>query len=170
MKRLLCIVVLPFTIAFLHGSCKKDEQATGTDKELYDMAKVTSGFTWYKYSDELLDKSSGSGHNFPFLRTRFNETAAAYLDSTGKVIDGTVYPEGSLVVKELYENANTLSRYAVLDKKPGHDDADANGWVWGYINADESIAEPASNRGDACISCHQQNGNIDYILMNKFFP
>ena len=44
------------------------------------------------------------------------------------------------------------------------------GWVWGYINADESIAAPASEKGSQCISCHSQSDNIDYMLMNKYFP
>jgi hypothetical protein len=152
------------------SACKKDEEAEGTDKELYDMANSASGFTWYKNSDALLDKSSGSGHNQPFLRTRYNSVAAAELDSAGKVMEGTVFPDGSLVVKELINSSSTLDRYAILYKKPGHQDADANGWVWGYINADGSVAVSASEKGSSCSGCHLQDGNIDYMLMNKFFP
>ncbi len=42
--------------------------------------------------------------------------------------------------------ASTLSRYAVLYKSTGHADADANGWVWGYINADGTVAVSASEK------------------------
>ena len=142
----------------------------GIDKELLDMAQETSGFIWYKNSDALLNKSSGSGHSQPFLRTRYNTVAASMLDSTGKIISGSVFPEGSLIVKELFENSTTLDRYAVLYKKASDPNADAKGWVWGYINADGTVAEPASNKGKGCISCHSQNGNIDYMLMNVYFP
>jgi hypothetical protein len=151
-------------------SCKKDKEATGIDKELYDMAKASTGFTWFKNSSSLLNKSSGSGHSQPFLRTRYNAVAASRLDSTGRIIAGSTFPEGSLIVKELYDNSTTLARYAILYKKSGSAEADAAGWVWGYINADGSVAEAASKKGSSCLNCHSQAENIDHMLMNKYFP
>ncbi len=158
-----------FVCIWTINSCKKEEEATGTEKELYDMAKTTSGFVWFKNSSSLLGKSSGSGHPQPFLRTRYNAIAASQLDSAGKILSGAAFPEGSLIVKELHDNATTLGRYAILYKKAGSSDADAKGWVWGYINSDGSVAEASSNKGSACISCHSQADNIDYMLMNKYF-
>lgn len=152
------------------NSCKKEEQTTGSDEELYEMAMAVSGFTWFKNSSSLLNKSSGSGHSQPFLRTRYNSIAATKLDSTGKILTGATFPEGSLIVKELYDNSTTLGRYAILYKKSGSADADSKGWVWGYINSDGSVAEPASKKGSSCINCHSQADNIDYMLMNKYFP
>ena len=52
----LCLLVV-WTII----SCRKEKKATGTDKELYDMAKTTDGFVWFKNSGSLLNKSAGSG-------------------------------------------------------------------------------------------------------------
>jgi len=171
-NKLVTITGLSFCMVFLWSvnSCKKDKMAEGTDKELFDLAEANSGFVWYKNSDVLLDKSSGSGHSQPFLRTRYNAIAATQLDANGKVMAGASFPEGSLVVKELFDDANTLSQYAILQKKSASEDADAEGWVWGYINANGTVAEPASNKGKACISCHLQSDNIDYMLMNKYFP
>lgn len=152
------------------NSCKKEKEVTGIDKELYDMAKETSGFTWFKNSNSLLNKSSGSGHPQPLLRTRYNSVAVTKLDSTKKIMVGVTFPEGSLIVKELYESSTKLTRYAILYKKSGSAEADAKGWVWGYINSDGSVAESASKKGSSCISCHSQADNIDYMLMNKYFP
>ena len=152
------------------NACKKDEPATGIDKQLLDMAKETTGFTWYKYSDALLNKSSGSAHSEPFLRTRYNSIAATVLDSNGKIIPNSLFPDGSLVVKELFDNSTDIGRYAVLYKKPTDANADAAGWVWGYMNADGTVAEPASNKGSGCRSCHSQANNIDLNLMNIYFP
>lgn len=151
-------------------SCKKDQMATGTDKELFDMAVSGTGFTWYKNSSSLLNRSSASGHSQPFLRTRYNSVAAARLDQAGKVINGTVFPEGSLIVKELWESSTSLERYAILYKQSTHPDSDDKGWVWGYINSDGTVAESASKKGSSCSSCHSQSGNIDNILMNIYFP
>ena len=151
--------ILPVFLLALF-SCTKD-QASETDAELYEKAKDTAGFTWYKHSDTLLPRSSGSGHGQPYLRTRYNALAAAQLDSSGKIKSNAVFATGSLIVKELYLDGQVLDRYAILYKDPEHGNADPKGWVWGYINADGSVAVSASKKGNSCINCHSQNGNID---------
>ena len=167
---LLFLLIIFITGISTVTSCKKEEQAEGIDRQLYDMAKVSTGFTWYKNTDVQLPKSSGSGHTPPLLRTRYNAVAAASLDSTGKVAAGASFAEGSLVVKELYADATTLERYAILYKQAANENADANGWVWGYINADGTVSTSAVDKGAICTGCHSQAGSIDYMLMNKFFP
>jgi hypothetical protein len=151
-------------------SCQKDDEAKGTDKELFDMAQSSTSFTWYKNADSLLARSPGSGHPQPFLRTRYNTIAATKLDSTGKIMPDAQFADGSLIVKELFENSTTIGRYAILYKQTNHADADANGWVWGYILANGSVVEPASKKGASCVGCHSQADNIDYMLMDKYFP
>ena len=171
LKRLLiAIIALALVVAGMLGSCKKSDEAEGIDKQLLDMAQSSSGYTWYKNDAALLDKSAGSGHNYPFLRTRFDQIASAMLDSNGKIMDSITFPEGSLIVKELYSDGSTLSRYAILYKQSNSSYADAKGWIWGYINSDGTVAVTAEEKGQQCISCHSQDGNIDYMLMNKYFP
>lgn len=150
-------------------ACKKDEPAVGIDLELLQMAEVTSGFTWYKNSDVWLPKSSGSGHNYTGLRTRYNATAATQLDGNAQVLNNASFPDGSLVVKEL-SNGTSVERYAILFKDSDNDFADSNGWVWGYVNADGTVATTAEDKGAICTSCHLQPGNLDYMLMNSYFP
>jgi len=168
------ILISAFTVSFLLilvSGCKKDEVSTNeTDVELYNMAKITTGFTWYKNSDALLPRSNSSGHSEAFLRTRFNAIAAAMLDGSGKVQTGITFPEGSLIVKELYSNQTTLSKYAILLKDSDHKYADSNGWVWGYVKNNGSAVESSSNKGSRCKACHSQNGNINGSLMNVAFP
>jgi hypothetical protein len=165
-------MVLSFCLAGIWAfhSCEKETETIGTDESLYKMALSTSGFTWYNNSNALLNKSSGSAHVYPLLKTRYNAVAAAKLDANGKIMAGTTFQEGSLIVKELFENPTTLRRYAILYKNSKSADADTKGWVWGYINADGTVVDAASRKGASCISCHSQTGNIDYMLMNKFFP
>ncbi len=92
------------------------------------------------------------------------------LDSSGMIMDSILFPDGSLVVKDLYSDASTLARYAVLYKQSNSSYADDQGWIWGYINADGTVAVSAEEKGQQCITCHSQEGNIDYMLMNKYFP
>lgn len=155
---------------WMMNSCQKEKQAEGTDRELYEMAIVSTGFTWFNNSDVLLAMSSGSGHSQDFLRTRYNAVAATQLDANGRIIPGATFPEESLIVKELWEDANTLDQYAILYKNSSSPDADANGWVWGYLNENGTVRTAASSKGSSCSGCHLQADNIDYMLMNKYFP
>ncbi|MCE3297349.1 MAG: hypothetical protein K0R65_3063 [Crocinitomicaceae bacterium] len=150
-------------------SCTKD-QVSEIDAELFEKAQDTANFTWYKHNDTLLPRSSGSGHAQDFLRTRYNSIAASQLDPAGKVKANAKFPEGSLIVKELYTSPTGLGRYAVLFKNSGDGNADPAGWIWGYIDADGTVSVPASKKGASCIECHSQSGSVDYMLMNKYFP
>lgn len=158
------------SIVFILQACKKDEKVDSEDTFLYEMARSADGFKWFKNSAAFLAKSAGSGHTQALLRVRYNATAATQLDSNGRIIAGSIFPEGSLIVKELIEQPGVLARYAILYKQKDHRYADAKGWVWGYINVDGTVAETAANKGEACSSCHSQSANIDYQLMNKYFP
>jgi hypothetical protein len=162
------IGLLIFSISI--SSCKKkSEPAVGIDMQMFEMAKPTAGFTWNKYSSPFWNKSSGSGHNYSKLRTRYNEIASAMLDNDGKVKAGAVFPEGSFIVKEL-SNGDMAERYAMLLKSSGSAEADEKGWVWGYVNANGSVSVVAIEKGAQCKGCHNQDESIDYMLMNKFFP
>ena len=175
-----------FTIAFMSGisallilnSCNKDEEkeeevdkitTITSDEDLYNISKETSGFVWYKNTNVLLPKSAGTGHSQKFLKTRYNSIAATNLDANFKVKTGVKFPEGSLIVKELYTDSTTFDRYAIMYKQTGNQYADANGWIWGYVNADKSVAHSLTNKGNGCINCHSQSGSEDLGLMNKYF-
>ena len=162
------VLIIPFL--FVIGSCKHKPDAFGIDLELYEFAKESEGFVWFANSNAYLEKSSGSGHSNPKLRTRFNTIAQKNLDANYRVKPNSKFDEGAVIVKELYDKSQDLERYAILFKDSSNEFADAQGWVWGYIDADGKVAETAKNQGKACIGCHQQSGSIDYVLMNKFFP
>ena len=150
--------------------CQHDTTGDPLEEDLLELAKDTDGATWYKETDSLLPRSSGSGHGQALLRTRFNSLASTALDDSGKVVPDTLFPNGSVIVKELFSDANTLDQYAVMFKKPSHPYADEDGWVWGYMRPDGEVREPARNKGTACRNCHGQQGSIDFTLMNAYFP
>jgi hypothetical protein len=160
--------------AFLVAGCNGDETpadvpsvSTTTEMQLYVMGKDTAGFTFYKHSADTLSKAGTSGHPDPKLRTRYNAVAARSLDSAGKVKAGTVFPDSSLIVKELFTN-DVLTTYVFMLKRPGDKNADANGWVWAETYASGSTLYAASNKGFGCINCHSIG--IDYTRMNDAHP
>jgi hypothetical protein len=164
---LFCAVLL---LVALTGGCKHEPDTSTLDLELLDLARNAEGHTWYRSTDALLNRTSGSGHTEAFLRTRYNAIAATVLDSNARVLQDTVFPSGSLIVKELWESSSTLGTYAVMLKRPEDASADASGWVWGYIRSNGEVRHSALDGGAVCISCHTQPGHIDATLMNVAFP
>ncbi|MBL0308760.1 MAG: cytochrome P460 family protein [Bacteroidetes bacterium] len=164
------LIWISVLLILIVSSCSKSTSITGIDAQMYNIAKDTTGFKWYKNSDSLLATSTGSGHAFSYFRARFNVVAALSLDAQGKVNTSTTFQDGAMVVGEYYDANKVFQRYAIQYKQTGNEDADAKGWIWGDINADKTVAEPASNKGTGCISCHGQANNIDYTLMNLKFP
>lgn len=170
MRMLLLVVSVVICSTIFISSCKKKCPEKDIDTQLYELSSDATGFSWYKNSSALLQKSPGSGHFPPYLRTRYNALAATQLDSDGKIITNADFPEGSLVVKELYTDTAVIERYAILYKASDNPAADNKGWVWGYIDADGFVQNSANDKGAICTGCHLQTDNIDYMLMNKYFP
>ena len=160
----ICLLML------LVSSCKHESFEARFETEIYNKAKSTDGYVWFKYSNISLQKSAGSGHEQPLLKTRYNEIAATQLDSLGRIKTGAAFPEASMVVKELLDNNGIIEVYAVLYKNSQHPSADSKGWVWGYYNKDGTVRISSSLKGKDCSGCHSQSLNKDYMLMNKYFP
>jgi hypothetical protein len=104
-----------------------------TDAALYAEATASTGFSWYQREDATPKQSGrGTGHS-PFRRVRYNAIAAAALTDSGRLPKGQVFPEGSLIVKELYSDATINSPWELIAvmKKSSQDFNAVQGWVWG---------------------------------------
>jgi hypothetical protein len=155
----------------LLASCKHEPSAIIiTDQLIYEKALDLSTFTWYKNSDTLFNKSPLSGHAQAFSRTRYNTIAAKSLNADHKVIDGAIFEEDALIVKELIDANNNLVLYAIQYKKKDHASADEKGWLWAYIKANGEVDISTDKKGVNCTNCHSQTGNIDLTLMNVAHP
>jgi len=171
--------LLPLFVSFaiFLAGCKGEDSPTSgaatppavTDANLLTLAQSATETTYYKHSLTILPHSAGSGHtDFPFLRTRYNAHAATQLDRGGKVMSGAVFPDSSLIVKELFAADSTIGRYAILFKLTGALNADAHGWVWAEIATSGTVAYSVTNKGAGCIGCHSVG--IDFTRMNDSFP
>jgi hypothetical protein len=166
------LLIVVITAGLIAGGCSKEDSgttptqtvvSTTTESQLYILGKSSVGFTFYKNSTDTLNKGGNSGHPDARLRTRYNAIAAQFLDASGKVKMGTIFPDSSLIVKELY-TGSTLTTYVFLFKKKNDANADANGWVWAETSPSGSSTYPVTNKGAGCIGCHSTG--IDYTRMN----
>jgi len=156
------------TIAVLlcFTQCKKEEEATGPDKELYDEATASYGFSYYVNTPNITASSMSSAHT-PFMRVRFNSIAQSALDSTGKLPHGSSFPNGSLIVKELYDTqTGPLALYAIMKKDSSDANARAN-WLWAEIEPDMTVLVSVSKKGSGCTGCH--SAGRDYTRIFDLF-
>ena len=174
--RMHCKLLLAFLLStIIFSGCKKEgtptsvAQSTVTDADLLTLVQSTTTTTYYRHSLKILPHSSGSGHSdFPFLRTRYNTIAATQLDINGQVKKDAIFPDSSLIIKELFNADTTIGRFALLFKSTRALNADANGWVWAEIATSGTVAYSVSNKGAGCIGCH--SAGINFTRMNDSFP
>ncbi len=154
-----------FSFALLVG-CSKDRTTSGFDAELFTKAQRKEGFVYYNFSTEFLEAPEEVGHKSKYLRTKYNDLAATILDSNGLVVPGSFFPEGSLIVNEMSSIKGEPEKFAIMFKDAKNIYADKNGWVWSYLNADNTVIEPASRMGVSCIACHSSGNST---LMSDYF-
>ena len=165
-KTLLSTAIV-ISLLFFFSQCKK--KATEEDKMLFDKAKVTTGFTYYKNNSTVLASSPQSAHN-AFFRVRFNATARAALTDSGRLPAGGSFPDGSLIVKELYDSqSGSLQLLAVMEKATGNSLSGAN-WLWAEYKDDGALVYSISKKGEGCTGCHGSAGSRDYMRLFELFP
>jgi hypothetical protein len=150
------------------SQCKKTAIATDTDQQLVSAAKATTGLTYYKNDSTIVHSSPQSAHN-AYFRVKYNAIAIAALTDSGKLPVGGTFPEGSLVVKELYNSpTGALLNLAIFKKASGDANAEA-GWLWGEYGVDGTVKHGITQKGNGCISCHSADAR-DYNRVFELFP
>ena len=128
-----------------------------TDESLFEEASG-SGYTYYQ-SGNTISPATQSPHGM--YKLRFNSIALQALDGNGELPENGRFPNGSIVVKEVYQNSS-LNLLAVMKKAPT--DANAgDGWLWAEYRLDGVPAVSIEGRGNQCISCHNDTPNRDLV-------
>jgi hypothetical protein len=169
MKGLVCALVLLVGVGCTSDPLKGLAPGTGpalSDAALYTLVQADPSWTFYKRSATPIARSSHP-HPESHALVRYNVRAATQLDATGKVRAGAVFPDSSIIVKEL-SNGTTLSTYAVMMKVRGSSSAGFDGWIWAELGPGGTVQYSTAGRGAACSSCHASG--IDYTRMNDTHP
>ncbi|MDX2000972.1 MAG: cytochrome P460 family protein [Chitinophagales bacterium] len=159
MKRIIISAMVAMTIIFLAESCKH-ETLTPEDQELYEAA-TDPNLYYYQSNNVILDAEGNSPHGS--FKLRFNQIAWDALGPDGRLPVGATFPEGALVVKEVY-SGNDLDLIAIMKKSNASNSA--RGWLWNEMNPDGSVHYGVDNKGSGCTGCHSGNTNRD--LVNSF--
>ncbi len=155
MKKYILIIASSIALAISFQACRNDKVETDLVNNLFEES-TASGLTFYK-NGALLNGVSPSPHGA--FKLRFNAIAQTVLDTAGELPSGSSFPNGSLIVKEVY-SGGAISLIAIMKKDPANDYA-GNGWLWAEFNPDGSTAFGIEKKGDGCISCHSGTPNRD---------
>lgn len=95
------------------------------------------------------------------FKLRFNSIASKALTEDGKLPVGKTFPEGSLLIKDIY-SGGTLTLYAFMYKRSGS-------WLWAEIKPDKKISHSVKGDPGVCTNCHSQAGNRDLAVSFNFY-
>jgi len=169
MESLFCACVLLVGVGCASDPLKGVSPGTGpaiSDAALYALVMSDPSWRFYKRSAIPIVRDSRPDPDSRAL-VRYNLRAASQLDAAGKVRCGAVFPDSSIIVKEL-SNGTTLSTYAVMMKVRGSSSAGLDGWIWAELGPTGDVKYSTVGRGAACSTCHASG--IDYTRMNDSHP
>src|SRR5436190_10377932 len=156
LKRAVFCVGMATGLANLMLCCKYNDLPGATDAGLFEQVASPSGYVYFN-GGLLLAPDPASPHGY--FKLRFNDIATSALDANGRLPVGSIFPNGSILVKEVYDGGN-LVLYAIMRKDPSNPDA-SNAWLWAELGPAGETAFTVKRRGDGCVSCHGTSPNRD---------
>ncbi len=151
------------SIVFL-TSCvnDKEEGPLVTDASLFELSQSVSSFSYYKNTLDTLPADPSSEH-FNFVRVRFNPTAKQAMDDSTKALVAGSFPDGSMIVKEIYATSGgPLTQLAIMYKLKNAAN-NGSGWVWSTLQPDGASIYSSSEKGGLCVGCHSSGVHSDLV-------
>jgi len=131
---------------------------TADDESLYKWITSEKEYYYYKHSPEILPTSEETERAHDnFMRVRFNQKAASVLNSDGHLPKGVMFPDSSIIIKEIYsEKTGTVEILAAMVKLKGAPNSNKD-WLWAEYSPTGDVEYSVSKNGKACVSCHKSN-------------
>lgn len=159
MKKLIAIFFVAGMGIIMLNACRK-EKSDDTDGLLHNEI-IESGYVYFQ-NGNLLSSAAPSPHGS--FKLRFNPIAFAALDSTGRLPKGSRFPDGSILVKEVYEGG-AIKLSVVMKKDPSNKNQESD-WLWAEFAINGSPLYSVQKKGQDCIGCHR--GGLSRDLIRTF--
>ena len=108
---------------------------------------------------------NGSNAHQPMVRVSMNDVAFGALGS-GRLPQGSTFPDGSLIVKEIRQ-AGVTSLFAVM-YRDRQNPVSGQGWLWAEYAPDGSVVASIQGRGSGCVGCHAREQGARNDLVRTF--
>lgn len=160
MKIKLNIVFLVVSLVLIYCTKKQgtNPSLAFNDAALLDSCKQ-SNYRYYKNDSATLLSGAAGPHGT--FKLRFNAIASAALTDNGKLPLGKVFPEGSMLIKDVY-SGGAVSLYAFMYKKAGS-------WLWAEVKPSGQVLYSVAKNPGVCTGCHSQSGNRDLAVSFNFY-
>jgi hypothetical protein len=159
--RAIIYVLIPVVACFIYACANHNlEENVGTittDASLFNEISQTSEY--YYQEGAILNPAPASPHST--FKLRFNEIAWSVLDETGELPAGSKFPEGSVIIKEVY-SSGSVALYAVMKKNSVESNA-AEGWLWAEYLPNGQLGYSIGQKGLGCTNCHSQGTHRDLV-------
>jgi hypothetical protein len=137
-------------------SCRKKK----TTEAIFDES-TNGALYFYKGKDTIYSPAGTSPHgNF---KLKFNQTAFDALGADGKLPAGQTFPEGSLIVKEVYSSSGEKMLYAIMKKDRKSKFANHK-WIWAEYELNGDVKVNIAREGKDCVDCHTSGVTRDLTL------
>jgi hypothetical protein len=135
------------------------------DDALFKWVNSEKDYTYYKNNDAVLPTSEETDRAHDnFMRTRLNKIASSVLNDEGKLPKGAVFPDSSIIVKEIYSDKNSPPEIiAVMVKLKGAENSNKD-WLWAEYSPSGDVEYSVSKNGKVCVSCHKPGDDYVRIL------
>jgi len=150
------VVVILFKCCVDHNISDPDI-VDASDASLFAEANE-SGYGYYQSGNTLFPVAP-SPHGM--YKLRFNSVASQVLDASGELPENGRFPNGSILVKEFYQNG-AVNLLIVIKKAPTDTNA-GHGWLWGAYSLDGTPTVSIEEKGNKCTGCHNETPNRDMV-------
>lgn len=159
---LFCVIAVVSVTGYIYlNSTGKTIQ----DDALYKWISSEKDYTFYKNNDAILPTSEETDRAHDnFMRVKLNKIAASVLNSEGKLPKGSVFPDSSIIVKEIYSEKNSKPEIlAVMVKLKGAENS-AKDWLWAEYSPSGEVEYSVMKNGKVCTGCHKPGDDYVRIL------
>lgn len=157
--QIIMITILISCVAFTACERMQSDLNIGVpDPEPDNIGMIVETDAHKAWDHRVLEEAEGPGHGENPRTVYFNEFAAMANN------EGTAYPAGSMIVKEVMNDDNTdVMAVVTMMKTEDTAHADHDGWVYG-VGSNEVDADTAAS----CDGCHTKapTGNRVFVSLN----
>lgn len=123
-----------------------------SDADLFNLVTQREPFRSYAPFPRFEGMAPAAGPHRTMVRVSLNQRAMGALQN-GRLPANTRFPDGSVVFKEVMNDAGVVQSYAVM-YKASSDARAGNGWLWADFSPTGTVGYPIANRGAMCTGCH----------------
>jgi hypothetical protein len=144
-------VVLVILFAILLMQCTKEKAGIPfiSDANIFQLTTQNDQHNYFKNGLVLAPLGNSPHGNFSLW---VNDKAATVLDGDDELPEGGIFPDSSLIVKQI--GTPSISLIAVMYKFKST-------WYWGEYKPDGEVVISIGQGGGSCVGCHSQSGNRD---------